>query len=103
MNTESTSTASTAASEQRHAHRQRALKAAKVVLSDWTMIDCTIRDLTGEGARLVFAGATNLPDEFRLLSLSANTIRPVRLLWQRGLSAGIGFVGPEEPAPKRSA
>ena len=42
-----------------------ALKDAKVVLSDWTMINCTIRDVNEEGARLVFSGATSLPEEFR--------------------------------------
>ena len=89
-------------SEQRGGHRQRALKAAKVVLSDWTMIDCTLRDLSDKGARLVFDGPTSLPKEFRLTVVAASTIRPVRLLWQRGLSAGVAFAGPEEAAPHKT-
>ncbi len=93
--------AASGGSEQRAAHRQRALKAAKVVLSDWTTIDCTLRDLSDEGARLVFAAATSLPEEFRLMIVAAGTIRKVRLLWQRGLSAGVAFAGPEEAAPPR--
>lgn len=87
--------------EQRGARRQRALKAAKVVLSNWTMVDCTLRDLSDEGARLVFDGATSLPPEFRVMIVAAGTMRPARLLWQRGLSAGVGFAGPEEAAPHK--
>lgn len=85
----------------RHVHRQRTLKAAKVILTDWTTVDCTIRDISPDGARLVFGDAFSLPQEFRLLNVSNNTIRPARLLWQRGLMAGVAFAGPEEPAPAR--
>jgi hypothetical protein len=85
----------------RSSHRQRTLKAAKVVLTDWTMIDCTIRDISEGGARLVFGDAFSLPEEFRLLIVSTNMIVPVKLLWQRGLNAGVGFTGPEEPAAAR--
>ena len=83
---------------QRQAFRQRTLKQGKVVLSDRTAIDCTIRDLTPEGARLVFGGETALPEEFRLFITAADCIAPAKLLWQRGLSAGIAFTGPQETA-----
>ena len=101
MTKEPNAAATSTGAEQRRARRQRALKAAKIVLSDWTTIDCTIRDLNEEGARLVFAGATSLPPEFRVISVAGNTIRPARLLWQRGLAAGVAFAGPEEPVPAR--
>lgn len=81
----------------RSAHRQRTLKAAKVVLTDWTTIDCTIRDISATGARLVFGDAFALPEEFRIIIVMTNRIVPVRLLWQRGLTAGVSFTGPEEP------
>jgi hypothetical protein len=85
------------ASEHRRARRQRTLKEGKVVLSDWTTIDCTIRDMTAGGARIVLGGATSLPAEFRLLAVADNMLRPVRLEWQRGLAAGVEFAGPGEP------
>lgn len=81
----------------RRAHRNRTLKAAKAVLTDWTTIDCTIRDMSESGARLVFGDAFTLPKDFRLLIVMTNVIRPVRLLWQRGLTVGVAFTGPEEP------
>ena len=85
----------------RSAHRQRTLKAARVVLNDWSVIDCTIRDISEGGAKIVFADAFSLPEEFRILFVSTNTIRPARLLWQRGLTIGTAFTGPEEPAGTR--
>jgi hypothetical protein len=91
---------SQAGSEHRRLRRQRTLKAAKVVLTDWTTIDCTIRDLNEGGARLVFGDAFTLPGTFRLLTVSTNTIAPVELRWQRGKEAGVAFAGPAEPARK---
>ena len=82
-------------------HRQRTLKGARVLLTDASTIDCTIRDISKGGARLVFGDAFSLPNEFRLLLVSTNTIVPVRLQWQRGKMAGVGFTGPEEPAHAR--
>jgi hypothetical protein len=83
-------------------HRQRTLKAARVLLSDdFSTIDCAIRDISKGGARLVFGDAFSLPQEFRLLLVSSNTIVPAKLLWQRAKQAGVAFTGPEEPAHAR--
>jgi hypothetical protein len=103
MNKDSDAAPSSTGPEHRRARRQRALKAARVVLSDTMTIDCTIRDQNDGGARLEFAAATSLPPEFRLLVVAANTIRPARLLWQRGLAAGVAFTGPEAPASARKS
>ena len=87
--------------ERRHVPRRRALKEAKVVLSDSTLIDCLMRDLSDVGARLEFSAPTDLPAEFRLLIVSSNLLIPARLEWQRGLSAGAAFTGPPSDAPAR--
>jgi hypothetical protein len=81
--------------------RRRALKEGKVVLSDWTVIDCRVRDLSDKGARLEFDGAIDLPDQFRLLVTSSNLLTPAERRWQRGLSAGIRFTGPGVAAPRK--
>lgn len=69
------------------------------MLSDSTVIDCTLRDVSDDGARLVFGGAVSLPEEFRLYNVSDAWIVPVRLQWQRGLEAGVAFTG--QPVPHR--
>jgi hypothetical protein len=47
--------------DRRQAPRRRALKDGKVVLSDWSVVDCLIRNLSEVGARLEFSGPTTLP------------------------------------------
>lgn len=88
--------------EQRGVRRQRVLKEGRVLLSSASTLDCTIRDLTAEGAKLAFVTPPELPPTFALLMISAATITPAQLLWQRGLSVGIAFTGPARPAPPRS-
>jgi len=83
--------------ESRDVHRQRTLKRGRALLEDRSTIDCTIRDISAGGARLIFGDAFALPENFRLVNVSSNTIRPVHLQWQRGKEAGIAFTGPEEP------
>ncbi len=83
--------------EHRNTHRKRTLKQARAVLSDWTAMDCKLRDMSDSGARLVFGNLVSLPQEFRLHNVSDGTITPVRLRWQRGLEAGVTFDGPAEP------
>jgi hypothetical protein len=90
-----------AGDEHRRQHRRRTLKQAQVVLSDWSTINCTIRDVSETGARLEFSGAVSLPDEFRVLFMTEKEIVPAERLWQRGLSAGVAFTGPRQPAPHR--
>ena len=85
----------------RTATRRRTLKEGKVVLSDWTVISCRIRDMSETGARLEFDGLTELPKEFRILVASSNQLVPVELAWQRGLAAGVHFTGPAREAPLR--
>lgn len=87
--------------DRRHAPRRRALKEAKVVLSDWSVIDCLVRDLSDMGARVEFSAPTNLPSEFRLLVVATNVLLPAELKRQRGLSAGVRFSGPGKVAPHR--
>jgi two-component system cell cycle response regulator len=85
----------------RRSHRRRVLKAGKIVLSDWSTIDCTVRDITEAGARLAFAGPTALPTSFWLLVPSDEKLIPAQPAWQKGLVAGVVFTGPERRAPPR--
>ena len=86
--------------EKRQVHRRRTLKAARVILSDWSTMDCMIRDMSTGGAHLRFGATVVLPASFRLHMLAEGTMVPVNLLWQRGLSAGVALAGPEVPASR---
>jgi hypothetical protein len=79
--------------ERRGGARLRTLKEGRLLTSDRTSVDCLIRDLSASGAKIAFAGPTAIPDEFRLLMKATNMLVPARLVWQRGLFAGIAFTG----------
>lgn len=85
---------------QRGLQRRRTLKQGKVVLTDSTVLDCLIRDMSEAGARLEFGAPTELPREFRVLITSSNLLIPAHLAWQRGLAAGVHFTGPGQEAPR---
>jgi hypothetical protein len=97
-----TGAAASGSGEHRLVHRQRTLKRARVILHDRATFDCTIRDMNAGGARLVFGDVVKLPETFRLMNLTADTITPVHLQWQRGMEAGVAFTGPEEPSHKHT-
>ena len=77
--------------ERRGSPRRRTLKQARAVFGDRATIDCTIRDLSETGARLVFAAATQLPEYFSLLLVSAERRFDVRVVWRKGLAVGVCF------------
>ena len=87
--------------DRRVTRRMRTLKQGKIVLSDWTVIDCLIRDMSDQGARLALGGLIELPNTFRLLVISSNLLFPAELEWRRSLLAGVRFTGPARPAPPR--
>ena len=77
--------------EARAHRRRRSLKAARVILAGSSSIDCLIRDMSEQGARLEFPELTELPASFDLLVVSTGLLIPVRPAWQRGFAAGVQF------------
>ena len=90
-----------ATEERRGVRRLRTLKQGKIVTSNWTAYDCLIRDISDHGARIALGGLAELPENFRLLIVSSNTLIPAELEWRRSLLAGLRFTGPAAPAPPR--
>lgn len=73
--------------------RQKVLKSARIVLDDLQGIDCTLRDVSATGAKLLVKKPNDLPDLFRLLFASDSTIRPVKVMWRKPDSVGVHFTG----------
>jgi hypothetical protein len=65
-------------------------------------IDCLIRDISDQGARIIFSGTTNFPDVVELyIPHKEQTVR-AHVQWRRGDEVGLAF--PEAaaaPAPGR--
>jgi PilZ domain len=88
--------------DKRQSVRHRVLKDGKIVmLNNWSVIDCCIRDISETGARIRCSDAASVPDEFRLLIPSDNTIRNAKVVWRRSDQCGVLFTGPPRPPPPR--
>lgn len=81
--------------------RQRILKEGKILLAGNAVLDCRVTDRSDGGMRIEFAAPVPLPAEFRLIMPTSNWMRTVATAWQRGLAAGVSFVGPIQSAPLR--
>jgi PilZ domain len=82
--------------------RSRVLKGAKIVsLNNWSVADCTVRDLSETGAKIICGDQAAVKNEFRFLLPAENTIRPAKVVWRRDDLLGIEFTGPKTRAPAR--
>lgn len=81
--------------ERRKICRHRVLKEGKIVYADgMCVLDCTIRDISDAGARLLIASTFGLPDTFFLFEKSSGRLYRARLIWRRANMAGVAFDGP---------
>ena len=86
----------------RVSRRSRVLKGAKLVnMKNWSLVDCTIKDISLTGAKLVCGDQYSVPDEFRFLIPSDNTIQPAKVVWRKNNMLGIIFTGEKTRAPVR--
>lgn len=87
-------------SDLRAERRSRTLKSGAVVLTDWSTIDCVIRDMSAEGARLRFMTVTRLPATFGVMVVGEALVYPAERRWVRGTDVGVRFVGPPKPTAR---
>lgn len=86
----------------RIAQRQRVLKGAKIVsMNRWSVVDCTVRDMSETGAKLICGDQAAVATEFRFLLPSDNSIRTAKVVWRRGDLLGIEFTSEKLRAPAR--
>ncbi len=82
--------------------RTRVLKGAKIVaMTNWSLIDCTIRDMSETGAKLICKDQASIANEFRFLVPHDNTICNAKVVWRRGEMIGIQFTSEKTRAPAR--
>jgi len=54
-------------------------------------MSCLVRDLSGEGARIIFSEAVTIPDMINLHIPQKNHTVRARVTWRRGDEIGLGF------------
>jgi hypothetical protein len=80
--------------ENRNTDRCRVLKEGKIIFADgMRVIDCTIRDMSDAGARLLIASTAGVPDTFHLFEKTSAMIYPATVVWRRPSAAEVKFDG----------
>ncbi|MEP3277695.1 MAG: PilZ domain-containing protein [Stappiaceae bacterium] len=88
--------------ERRREIRQRMLKGGKIVFGGGSFImDCTIRNLTGSGAKLRVSDSKDVPENIQLFTKSDEKITAGKVIWRTTRELGVEFSG--EPVPVREA
>ncbi len=88
--------------ELRIARRNKVLKAGKILApGNLAVVDCTIRDMSETGARIVAGDQMAIPNAFRLVVPMDNIMREAIVKWRRGTLVGIAFTGEAKRPPPR--
>lgn len=94
--------------EQRRAsQRSRTLLEGHIVYNNrLSRMECTVRDLSETGARIVFAQPVKVPAEFELQIPKKKLVRRAQVMWYDGQNHGVMFLDDGESAannaPSRS-
>jgi hypothetical protein len=58
------------------------------------LVDCLVRNISAEGAKLVLASTGTVPQEFDLAVHKTERTFRARMIWQRAEEAGVVFLEP---------
>ena len=80
-------------SERRREMRRRTYLAGQLAFNDrYSTMDCLVRNLSQDGAKLSFAHPPMIPGEFDLRVVKKGDGRRARVVWQVDLEAGVAFL-----------
>jgi PilZ domain len=78
--------------DRRHQPRARALKSAKIVFnSRFSTMDCTVRNLSPRGAKLIVGTQMGVPERFDLTFEADGSKRACRVIWRKEGEIGVEF------------
>jgi hypothetical protein len=78
--------------ERRPSPRRRALLAGLVVHSAGRFsFQCTIRDISAGGARIVFAAGSAVPSQIEVINRSNGAVYHCDVIWTTNIAAGLKF------------
>ena len=91
--------------ERRVAPRQKSFLRGCIYFNNRrSVLDCLIRDLTEDGARIIFSHTVNVPDVVELYIPQREKTLRAHVKWRRGDDVGLDFTTPETAAtPAASA
>ena len=78
--------------ERRNSRRLKSFLRGFVYFDKWRgAMSCLVRDLSVEGARIIFSEAVTIPDMINLHIPQKNQTVRARVTWRRGDEIGLGF------------
>jgi DNA modification methylase len=58
-------------------------------------MECLVRNMSPDGAKLVFGGTVEIPAEFDIMIRKRGESRRARIVWRQETEAGVTFPAPE--------
>lgn len=91
--------------EHRSSQRTRTILQGRVVFNNrFSLLECTVRDLSETGAQIAFAHPVTLPSEVELEIPTKRLSTRARVMWSNGKTHGLMFLGAvHEQAPSASS
>jgi hypothetical protein len=85
--------------ERRSFSRQKSFLQGRIYYNNRrSSIDCLVRDVSDAGAKLVFSGATTVPEVFELYLSNKQEVRRAKVQWRKGDEMGVEFGFDEDAA-----
>ncbi len=79
--------------DQRSNKRQRTVLDGRIVFNNrFSLIECTVRDLSDTGARIAFDHAIMIPPEFEIEIPKKSLSLRARVMWSNGKEHGVKFI-----------
>lgn len=76
----------------RGARRNRTLRGGRIIFNaGYSAFECTVRDLTPDGAKLRFGEAAGVPNHFELELEPGQPRRKCTVRWRSGSTMGVSF------------
>lgn len=84
----------TTTDDRRRALRRRTLKGAKAVYGDFRYsYDCTVRNMSEDGALVRSDHTTEIPDDFYLFDPGDQSVQRAEVVWRTARDLGVRFLG----------
>ena len=83
-------------SDQRKAQRNRTYLGGVIAFNHRSCtLDCLVRDMSAQGAKIIFESTVSVPDEFDIMIRHKGESRRARIMWRDETQAGVTFVPAE--------
>jgi hypothetical protein len=79
--------------ERRTFPRSRAYIGAQIAYNNrCCTMDCLVRNVSQDGARLIFAGTATIPIKFDMVIRREGRYRPARVIWREETAVGVQYL-----------